>query len=39
MQISGIFGGEHGRDRVHQIKYIDKKLGLKPNLNNTSVDL
>ena len=30
IQISGIFGGEHGRDRIHQIQYIDKKMGLSP---------
>ena len=35
IQISGIFGGEHGRDRIHQIQYIDKKMGLSPKIDRS----
>lgn len=28
-KIGGIFGGEHGREREQQIKYVDRKLGLR----------
>ena len=32
---SGIYGGEQGRDRVHQIQYVDRKMGLAPKMNHS----